>query len=569
VTAALRGATLYAWSRHRGLILAASVVYLVALLSYDRLWALEGKPFVVPLLTFLRAAPFFLPLLILTSTASVATADLATRDSWYPRHFFALPLTARQLALPFMLCTVGLYALLWTAGVWISDGRILYSGPLELPRERLQLQSWDPFLQLALLVWLQALIWTPFKRRWSRVVALFALCAAYFAALILSINAGLPAGAIVAFCAAQLPAAYAVGVRGVALARIGGRQPVRPSGASPRRKRAWTALSLASLRSAPQPALTSGADAQAWFERSVQRGRSTFVLTFLIPLVLLVVLLGHLANASAQDSAALAQGLIGLLIFTLVFVGLATGPAFAAFDTDVQPFNSQAFRMPSFLGVLPLGAGDFAWAKLANAARRMGFVAAVMLAAALLIAWSIGLHDTWAVLLDRLSDRHGPIEAAFLLSLGPAAFLLAASVGTANVVWIGMLGRGWALSAASVIVTLIAIAVFGIWATSDPTGLQTSADALSALLPYAAAAKLGLLAWLMHLVGARRLYSWGRLAFIGGAWLALVAAGFGVYLRYAPDAGPSASTAAALLILLTPIVGILAAPLALQWNRCR
>ena len=556
--AAFKSFALYIWTRHRPLIVGCVLAYVAIFALYDTLWALDGKPFAAPMLTFLRAAPFLLPLLLCTSAVSVATADLATGESWYPKHFFRLPLTSNQLALPFMAFSVGIYALLWAAAIGISGGRVLLTGPLEVPPELLRRHAWDPFLPLAELVWIQALIWKPFRRRWSRIAIMLGLIAAYFTALIFAIASGAPEAVMVAGSLAQVPLAYFVGLRGIAQARRGDTWHLR--GAAVRRSRLW-------VRRIDQRPFVSGAAAQSWFETNVQRTRAGFVASFLVPLILLFSLIGSLmVGREAVQAAGLAQRVTVLMIATLGFVALASGPAFAAFDVGVQSFKNNAFRMPSFFAALPLSTGQFAWLKLRTAARRMAFIATIVLAAAVVVFEITGMNERW---LAGLRAQHGTFEAAALLAFCAAAFLGLTAVGTANVVWIALIGRSWRLANAGIAIVVIAALLLPAWIIAEPSRLQTAADVGRTLLPIAAAAKLGGLALLIYVVGSRQLYSWPRVGCIAACWLAAVTACFAVYFRYVPESVASFGVFASSVILLLPVLGIFGAPLALHSNRCR
>jgi len=77
------------------------------------------------------------------------------------------------------------------------------------------------------------------------------------------------------------------------------------------------------------------------------------------------------------------------------------------------------------------------------------------------------------------------------------------------------------------------------------------------------------LVMLIHRVGSRQLYPWRRIAWISGLWLAAIAAGRALYWRYVPDGIVSTTTVLFGLIVLVPVLGIMAAPMALHWNRCR
>lgn len=553
--AAFKSVALFVWTRHRFVIVVAVFLYAAALVAYSPLSSHERWALVSAIGTFLSAAPFVVPLVLFTSAVSVATTDLATRDSWYPRQFFTLPLTARQLALPFGAYLVGLYVLLWIVGVWISDARVLYAGPLQLPKEALLYQPWAPFLHLTLLVWTQALIWMPFRARWTRVALLFGLVAAYLATLIVTIEGALPGAAIVVLALVSIPAALSAGVRGIAGARAGD----TPQAA---RARGRTRAAAAPVRFA------TALGAQAWYEKQVQRGRAGFVTVFVVPLVLLLLVLGMLAAPPAEDTSLagmLAFRAANLLLWIFGIVGIGSGPAFATFRADLQWHADDAFRMPAFFAALPLSTGQFAWLKLATAARRMLRVGIVVLVTAAGISALTGTLDSWSAPLGSLRERFGALEAGGVVVLGALVFLLMVAAATANLVWLGLIGRRWHIVNFVIAITVVVAMVV----SASIDDVVTFVAASPTVLPSLAAVKLAVLAGLAYVVGARGLYERNTIARLCACWVGAGIVAFLAYLRYAPEGAFDALAAASTLVIALPILGVLAAPLALQANRCR
>src|SRR5690606_235710 len=111
---ALRGVTLYVWTRQRRLIVITAALYIGAWLTYSSLWSQ------VPALAgFFRTAALLLPLIIVAGTSF--TAKLTERESCYPRELLTLPLTSFQLALPFMVLLIALYVPVWAVTTQLAD----------------------------------------------------------------------------------------------------------------------------------------------------------------------------------------------------------------------------------------------------------------------------------------------------------------------------------------------------------------------------------------------------------------------------------------------------------------
>lgn len=604
MSAAFKGTALYVWSRHRPLLGAAVAIYLAIFVSFDTLWGLEGQPLVVTMLTFLRAAPFFLPLLLFATAASVFSVDLASRESAFPRHFFTLPVGSVQLALPFLVYGALLWAAGWAFAIGITDGRVLLAGPLQLPPEALRSETWFPFLELSLVVWGQALIWTPFRHRGARVVLVAALVAAHFGGLVAGIRQTSTASDLSALALVSAIAAAGAGVWAVVRARRGdpsvaaaaSTRALRaspssapspssalpsPSSASPSPSPAAGEFAASTAgRVASHPALAAGRDAKpprlrrlafrsaldahVWYEWRLHGLSRWFFLSSVIAVLILTPMLLAPRREVLGAGAMTATG-IGLLFMALVFVP-SFGPLFASFAAN----RYNAFTMPSFFAALPLSSGDFAWAKMRAAARSVALMCAAIGA---LVALGAALIDgSWpGALAAALRARYGAVEGTVLFAAAAGMLPLVAIAATMNTVWFALADRRAIWRAFNAV--LIAI-VFGWlasvqWMQRHPDWPLRAAEALPAILIALAAAKLIALGALTHRVATRRLYPSRRIGVIGGAWLAAVLAGFAVCIRYVPGTDAHALTAVAAFVVLVPVLGVMGAPLALQLNRVR
>ena len=99
--------------------------------------------------------------------------------------------------------------------------------------------------------------------------------------------------------------------------------------------------------------------------------------------------------------------------------------------------------------------------------------------------------------------------------------------------------------------------------------LASTMSVLPTVVKVVAVLKLCGLAYLVYHVGSRSLLSWSRLAWVAACWVATVAAAFGSARWLVPENAVSNLTAICSVIVIAPVLGIIAAPLALQFNRCR
>jgi hypothetical protein len=147
---------------------------------------------------------------------------------------------------------------------------------------------------------------------------------------------------------------------------------------------------------------------------------------------------------------------------------------------------------------------------------------------------------------------------------------LAVAAYAANVAWLGLSGRRWdALPGFALIVVGIPYAL----AVSERPGFGADAMDIAArlvpALPILAAVKVAGLGALIHAVAKRNHYERRTIARIVGVWLTTVVTLAVLYTRLAPQHSPALATAVAALVVVTPVLGFFAAPLALHANRCR
>jgi hypothetical protein len=115
-----------------------------------------------------------------------------------------------------------------------------------------------------------------------------------------------------------------------------------------------------------------------------------------------------------------------------------------------------------------------------------------------------------------------------------------------------------------VIAAIASVLVSGYWGLhhAPPPGLPEALQILAAM-------KIATLVVLVLHVGRTGLLSWNRLATILAVWVATFGAMLTATLLFVPEGTISSLTLVALLVLLAPVQGTVAAPLALQLNRTR
>ncbi len=559
--AAFTGAALLIWTRQRRLIV-SFVPFLLVLIIFNDLGG-SGPPHIKSAIVLLRVAALVLPLGLFVSCESAVTVDLVRAESHFPRPFMRLPLTGPQMVLPFMLGAALVSTAFWLVAIGLSSAAAATGPPAAATWQYWKGQLLLPALALSLIAWVQALMWISFRRRMIRAWMLIVVLVVHLALYVLVASSRVPPGPILFLAVLQLPVAYAVAVRGVIRARRG-----EPPLSVPADRR------TASHRNAIGAPFSSPIAAQSWFEWQAHhalRGGSLGLL--LIPSSLSLTLLLILETVSSHGAPGFGALLPGEgLVFVVMFItGLASAASCAGFESTW--FRETSFAMPPFFAALPLSTGDFAWAKLKCAVRRIVtlwgwfalFTSALFVVAGLLST----KRAPWVAQFASMQHRFGAYHAAAFLTLALLGLVAVTVVAGACIIWVGLLGRGGKYFVP--VSGLIGCTLFIAFAALDlhPAWRAPLVHAVPAVLRVLATVKIGLLVWLSHLVWARGHYSVARLSSIVGAWVAVVAVVSALCLHYLGGRSSDITSLLCDLIVVLPVLGILAAPLALQLNRCR
>jgi len=548
--AAFKSTAIYTWSRNRWALISLAAVYAVLLVN-SLLVDSEVATFSgIGLLLLL--APTFAPAAIL-GTGNVATADLLSPESTFPKQFFHLPATPSQLVLPFMLYALVLSAIMWALSLAILDGKLIAIGT-----ER----SWLPIFSMSFMTLQQALAWTPVTNRIARLPQGIAPIVAYVVVLVAALNGTISAGAVVALSLMQFPLAYAVAVRGVARARCGLPESEMKASSS-----AAAAGPKASSRAMPE--LANPQHAMFWMERQMHRWVGKSGLIALVPAMLILIIvftrLGGTADRDVEGLQTLGGITLTLLAITVILIGISTGLNVASFRPRMRSNESEAFQITSFLAALPLRADDFVWAKFKVGLANMLWVIGIALLVAIAVAYVSGLTDLWGARYESWIQAYGGMKAFARAFLPLAVILLFVLSITLSVMWIGLRGRGWTI-AFGVACFLIVVAMLAALSLNRSRPGVIS-DWLPETLWGLAALKVVGLGVLILRTRSLHLLSEGRLATILGLWAATVAVIVGFCAICLPEGAVAPLTALCTGLVLAPVLGTVGAPLAMARNR--
>jgi hypothetical protein len=545
---AFRATGLFLWSRNRTNLLICAVGYGTLFIGAE-IPSISGSPLFRSLgLGYLLFTPLVFPLMMFIGPGLSPNAELINPEGQFPRHFFVLPVAVPQLVLPFMLYATLFSAAQWSAAELISDGRVLafLGGRL-----------WIPLLGMSFIAWLQALLWTPVRSRRVRALQLFALMSPYVFVFVQSLRVVFPAALTVALSIAQFPIAYAAAMSGVAKSRRGDPSPWAADGHDS------VAASTGHKRHR-MPHLPSPFAAQLWMERNIHRWAGKSFLVALLPAALLALtFVAALSGAHGAGVQTLGSATIYLLFGSLVLIGISTGMNFGSFQANV-PWNqpAAAYLMPAYFATLPFSSGDFAWAKIRSAAARMLWVSAWIVLLAAIVAEVSGYAQAWMAQHTAWRAEYGLAATVGLAAVPPLALVMLTLSATTNFMWLILLGRSKEFS-------IMVLSVCWLCVLAARFDDQQIIAFLSVFIPFAAGVKVCILIALLSHVGSRRVLSWPRLIAITGFWATTAGTLVAWLWWYAPQSLFTPMRSLWTSILIAPVLGTVAAPLALARNRAR
>jgi hypothetical protein len=538
--------TAIAWEfrrRHRG-GLAALAGYLLALVAL-RILVLQGW-----LLVDIDSPERFAAVLVVPLTASVVyliavfsfgqSGDLAARQSIYPSRLFTLPVgTAALVGWPMLFGAAAMTAL-WFAtrmlAVWPSGVRV----PL----------VWPALAAVALLAWMQALMWMPYGLPGLRVVVAVLWLGTMDSIVLLAIHFDAPESVMLGILAPQIPLAYVTARIAVARARRG-EVPDWRGGL------AWPRTTLEALTGGKED-LATPERAQAWFEWR----RSGWSLPALVGILL-----------PFEVTLLLVRG--GTPILALLVVLGLTPPVMAGFAAATvrksNPGGGDAYGLTPFTAARPATSAALVAAKL-RATIASTLAAWLLVFAAIAVA--LTASGGWPVVVDRAGQLAGQVGAP--RAIGFPLLLIAGLVAATwkqlvQGMYVGLSGRAWAVKA-SVLLALAVLCLIGPAAqwVHDDRGVQATLwTAIPWILAVLAGLKLAAAAWVAVRLRGSRLLS-DRVLVTGAAcWCVAVLGLWGLLAWLFAAPFTPRYLLGLVAIVAVPLARLSAAPLALAHNRHR
>jgi hypothetical protein len=471
---------------------------------------------------------------------------LEVRESGFPARLFTLPVRTGVLVGGPMLQGMAAVALLWLAWAYF----VLRPCGIEVSLGSTAL------LAAAFVAVLQALLWSPVGLPWLRVVLAIVLLPLLAVAPQLGPALGINESLLVGLYAALIPLAAAVAFAGVSRTRHGAATGWR-----------WPVPSLRTTRRPARlpRAFPSPARAQLWYEWRRHLLGFPLVIGCCMALQLALVLWID-AEVGPRPAAHVIREGLGFLLGPLIMA-----PFFGCFLARTGTSSANPYLVSSFTATRPVSVTTLVAAKLKGSALvALAAWALVLLAASVWLAGS-GSYEAVSKWWQALRQQYPAwrVAATALLAVGGPVFLTWRLL--ADNLWVGLTGRVWVarLTLLACGACLPAVFMLGAPVVDDP-GLR---DRLWEALPWyaAGAALLKLLAaaWVGRALLRRGLVGPTALAKLAAVWLLAAVILFALACAAVPSDLVPVSLLASGAVLGVPLVRLLAAPLALAWNRHR
>ncbi len=469
-------------------------------------------------------------------------SDLIAPGSSYPTWMFRLPVPTRTLVLWPMLYGVVTLGLGWATVALL----ILQPCGLAVP------VGWPTLLLAALLTWLQAILWWPFGLRGARLVVV---------ALALGLLvAGLEGGKAAEFNATLRVSLFAVATLAGGLAALAGVVRAR-RGEEPDWQ--WLQQTIRQVgRGLPRrrQAFASAARAQVWFEWRRHGWTLPLMVAFLLPLFLWPLWLG------TNEVLSLPSILLLVCLLPPFLAGLA-GPSVSGSNPEARDY----YGLPPFTGVRPMTCGGLLAAKVKMAAlstlTAWGVVVLVVPSALVLSGNLQVVADGWGTLLRVLPAW----KAAGLLALVLVGLILVTWKQFVENLFIGLTGNAWVINGVIIVGLLLMVvcALLGSWIYHHPEYHEPLLAAVPWVMSLAVLLKLLAAGWAWRTLRRRQLLERYTLPGLLTLWL-LTVLGLIAWLAWLIPTGMTSLFSLALgVVLFVPLARLLAAPLALAWNRHR
>ena len=367
---------------------------------------------------------FMSGLALLIGVVTYGGADLSSPESVYPKHAMVFPASTRTLVLAPMLYGAAMVAIFWL----ILAAAAFRPAGLALP------VFWPAGMVAAMVAWLQAASWAPYRVPFLRILMLLLVLAVLIPIGVAGQVHDLHPAASFALSLLVGAVAYPVALIGVSRARRG-------DGVSSGQTRAAKVVSV--VRDRRRSRFTSPSAAQFWFDL-VRNVWYPPAITLLVELVLVFTFIG--GAKPRQNSflpAWVPPGLppLGILLSVPMFVIAVHAIVFGKFDMWTKSVD-----FPPFLLTRPVSTAGIIGGKLRTAAVvtvLVWLITALVIVTHACLPHSFDAQHSWA----RVAARHATWRSASAMALVALLLIILTWGQISRSMWISVSGKKWLIHA--------------------------------------------------------------------------------------------------------------------------
>jgi hypothetical protein len=551
------------WRQHGdGIRFQGIALILVAVLSafvprIESEWIRFAAQGILVAIVVLLTVPFTTALAMFTYGSD--GADVQARESCFPPALFRLPVSTAWLAAWPMVAGAATVALLWiAAAVFLLQPWVAVLAPLGADDFRIPLW-WPALLAAALLAWSQALMWHGFGLPWLRAVS-FVLLLPIATATVVALVERLSEGVLCGLFAGCTVVGWGIAYLGVRRGRCGDTPDW-----------SWLLLPVQRAlrwRSRRTGTFATATRAQLWIEWRLGGYSLPFLVAFTLPFALWPLFFVRFLDAQTRSELGTDHVVPGLLALPVFLAGVFGSGGGGGFSPGVK---SRKAGLGSFSAALPMTTCDMVAAMLKSAAistLATWAIFAVLWPIAVGLAYdSAELGDGWR----RALAEQGATKIA-------SAFL---AILTLAIVWtwkrqvdrlhFALTGREWVTTA--IALTSIAVWVFvgvtAVLAIKNPSARVLIDATAPWFLGLVMMCRLLAAGWALRRVLRRGFVTWRTAACWLAVWLLVASLLIGVLVWSVPPVLVPVRYVVFAVLFAMPMARLVAAPLALDWNRHR
>jgi hypothetical protein len=303
----------------------------------------------------------------------------------------------------------------------------------------------------------------------------------------------------------------------------------------------------------------SAARAQLWFEWR-QKG-------LILPCLLGVFMLGLLLTVpvTAFDAPLLLRVLaacVGLPLVAAFIVGFGMGK---------RSFWAKELGLTPYTATRPVSSGALALAKLRMAARSAVAAWVLMLSLAVLWVFLSGTRYEVERWWERLNAGRPPLQMWAAVGLGLVGVVALTWEQLVGGLCLGLTGRPWVVNAVTglYLAGAAGLGAVGVWTAYHPAAYDAVLVLLWVLVVLALLAKLLATAWVVRAVYRQGLLGAGTIGRLLAVWIVGACSLVALHYIVIPAGPVPRHLIAAAIPLAFPLARLMAAPLALAWDRHR